>query len=82
MRDSVKYRVMTMLPPKFNPADQRRAREAREAFAAATRDLVLDAINCGWREAEAAMALADAADEYVMFLSERPRRNLTAANSN
>lgn len=46
------------------------------------RDLVLDAVNHGWREAEAAMALADAADDYVMFLSERPRRQHLAANSN
>lgn len=73
---------MTLRPPKFHPADPRRARETREAFEAATRDLVLDAVNRGWREAEAAMALADAADEYVMFLSDRPRRNPVAANSN
>ena len=73
---------MTLRPPKFQPADPRRAREAKEAFRAATRDLMLDAVNCGWREAEAAMALADAADDYVMFLSERPRLRYLAANSN
>ena len=73
---------MTMRPPRFHPADPRRVREAREAFEAATRNLVLTAVNCGWREAEAALALADAADDYVMFLSERPRRNFIAANSN
>jgi hypothetical protein len=73
---------MTMPPPKYHPTDSRRGREAKEAFQAAARDLVLEAVRCGWREAEAAMALADAADEYVMFLSERPRRNLKAANSN
>ena len=54
----------------------------RDAFRSAVRDLVIDAVNGGWREAEAAIALADAADDYVMFLSERPRRNPVAANSN
>jgi L-alanine-DL-glutamate epimerase-like enolase superfamily enzyme len=73
---------MTVQPPKFQPNDPRRVREARDAFRAAIRDLVVDAVNSGWREAEAALALADAADDYVLFLSERPRRNNVAANSN
>ena len=73
---------MTLQPPKFPPTDPRRARETREAFQAAMREIVLDAVKSGWREAEAAMALADAADDYVMFLSERPRRQYRAANSN
>lgn len=46
------------------------------------REAVLKAIASGWREAEAALALADAADDYVVYLSERPRRNPNAANSN
>lgn len=73
---------MTMRPPKFHPSDPRRAREMHDVFQAAIRDLVVEAVNAGWREAEAAIAFADAADDYVMFLSERPRRNHVAANSN
>jgi hypothetical protein len=73
---------MTLQPPKFHPTDPRRTRETRDAFQSALRDLVVEAVSAGWREAEVAMALADAADDYVMFLSERPRRNHAAANSN
>lgn len=73
---------MTLQPPKFPPTDPRRTRETRDAFRSAIRDLVVEAVGAGWREAEAAIAVADAADDYVMFLSERPRRNHIAANSN
>ena len=73
---------MTVRPPKFHPTDPRRTRETRDAFQSALRDLVVDAVSAGWREAEAAIAIADAADDYVMFLSERPRRSHIPANSN
>lgn len=73
---------MDLQPPKFQPNDPRRVRETRDAFRAAIRDLVVQAVGTGWREAEAALALADAADDYVMFLAEHPRRNHVAANSN
>lgn len=46
------------------------------------REAVLQAVNAGWREAEAALAVADAADDYILFLSERPRPTYMAANSN
>ena len=71
---------MSPRPPRYVPSDPRRDRDARDAFQAAARDLVLQAVKAGWREAEAAMALADAAEDYVMFLAERPHR--VAANSN
>ena len=69
-------------PPNFEPSDPRRARDAREALRAEIRDAVLRAVESGWREAEAALALADVADDYVLYLSERPRRRQAAANSN
>lgn len=73
---------MTLRPPKYEPSDSRRSRDAKEAFEAAARELVVAAVSAGWREAEAALALADAADDYVLFLSQRPRRSHVAANSN
>ena len=82
MHGCAKHRVMTLRPPKFQPSDPRRVRDAREAFQAATRELVLEAIRIGWREAETAMVLADAADDYVMFLAARPPSGHIAANSN
>ncbi|MGV3552921.1 hypothetical protein [Rhizobium sp.] len=82
MSDCVDYRSMTLQRPKFQPNDPRRTREVREAFDVAIRDLMVEAVGAGWREAEAALALADAADDYIMFLSEHPRRQMVAANSN
>jgi hypothetical protein len=82
MHRLIEHRGMTLQPPKFPPTDPRHSRETRDAFQLAVRDLVVKAVSAGWREAEAAIALADAADDYVMFLSERPRRNPVAANSN
>jgi len=69
-------------PPKFQPNDPRRARDAQEALGEIVRDAVHQAVTSGWREAEAVLAVADAADEYILFLAERPRRNHIAANSN
>lgn len=73
---------MNPRPPKYDANDPRRAKDARDAFRMELRNAILRAIENGWREAEAALALADAADDYVLYLSERPRRSPTAANSN
>ena len=48
----------------------------------AARALIMEAVRQGWREAEAATALADAADDYVMYLAQKPSRQIKAANSN
>ena len=73
---------MTHRPPKFQPSDTRRVHDAQEAFRQLVRDAIIQAVSSGWREAEAALALADAADDYVLFLAERPHRHHSAANSN
>lgn len=73
---------MSTRPPKFQPNDPARVKDAQDAFAAATRQFIVQAVSAGWRESEAAMALADAADDYVMYLATRPQRNYVAANSN
>lgn len=73
---------MELRPPIHPPVDTGRVRDAREAFRDATRALLLQAVRLGWRESEAALALADAADDYVMFLAQKPKRDLKAANSN
>jgi hypothetical protein len=74
--------LMRPRQPRFQPSDPRRARDARETFRDAVRDAMLQAVAAGWREAEAALAFADAADDYIMFLAERPRQYHVAANSN
>lgn len=69
-------------PPIFQPSDPRRARDAQDALGEIVRDAVRQAVSAGWREAEAAIAVADAADDYILFLAQRPRRTPIAANSN
>lgn len=73
---------MDIEAPTYSPLDLRRDRDAKNVFADAARNLILQAVRTGWRESEAAMALADAADDYVMYLAQKPRRQLMAANSN
>ena len=73
---------MDIEAPTYSSLDPRRDRDAKNIFAGVARNLILQAVRTGWRESEAAMALADAADEYVMYLAQKPRRQLMAANSN
>ena len=73
---------MDMEAPTYSPLDPRREHNAKLIFSNAARDLILQAVRAGWRESEAAMALADAADDYILYLAQQPTRNLRAANSN
>ncbi|CAN7358160.1 hypothetical protein [Rhizobium sp. LjRoot254] len=73
---------MNVEAPTYSPLDPRREHNARHIFSSAARDLILQAVSAGWRESEAAMALADAADDYILYLAQKPTRKLMAANSN
>lgn len=50
----------------------------KEAFG----HLVRDSVAAGWREEEIALALADAAEDYVIYLATKPLQKYHAANSN
>ena len=69
-------------PPAYPASDVKRERDARDAMSGAARALIMQAVRQGWREAEAPTALADAADDYVMYLAQKPSRQIKAANSN
>jgi hypothetical protein len=73
---------MNVPPPQFSVHHTERARDCEAAFQSAMRDLMVRAVEAGWREAEAAMAMADAAENYVIYLAEQPKKHLSAANSN
>jgi hypothetical protein len=73
---------MNLEAPTYSPLDPRREHNAKHVFQDAARQLVLQAVRAGWRESEAAMALADAADDYILYLAQKPTRKLMAANSN
>ena len=49
-----------------------------EAFA----QLVRNSVAAGWREEDIALALADAAEDYVVYLATKPAEKYRAANSN
>ena len=68
--------------PTKDPTDRRRVAESRKEAKAVARQLVLQMIKAGWRENEAALSLADALDDYCLYLVEHPPRRLQPANSN
>ncbi|MGO8123057.1 hypothetical protein ACC728_18740 [Rhizobium ruizarguesonis] len=47
--------------------------DCREALEPAVMKIVSDAIGKGYAAAEAAMVVADIADDYILMLSRRPR---------
>ncbi len=48
-----------------------RSEDCREAVEVALQGLISDAETKGWRPAEIAMAVADAAEDYVLLLANR-----------
>ncbi|QRM54164.1 hypothetical protein [Sinorhizobium sp. BG8] len=68
--------------PRHGVDDPDRSSEARTIFENALRSLVKDAVIAGWRESEVAMLLADAAENYIMYLAAKPDHARFAANSN
>lgn len=73
---------MEIRAPRFSVHQNERARDCDLAFQSAMREMMIQAIKAGWREAEAALAIADAAEHYVMYLAEQPKKPFKAANSN
>ena len=73
---------MEIRAPKFSVYQGERARDCQSVFQVAMRELVVQAVRAGWREAEAALAVADAAESYVIYLAEKPKKHIKAANSN
>jgi site-specific recombinase XerC len=68
--------------PKHSPSERRRELECQKAAAQIVRQLVVQMVQAGWRESEAALSLGDAIDDYCLYLAEHPTRNLEPANSN
>ena len=68
--------------PTISPSDRRRASECRREAKAIARQIVLQMVNAGWREGEAALVLADALEDYCLYLAEQPSKSLCPANSN
>ncbi|WP_040677275.1 hypothetical protein [Rhizobium mesoamericanum] len=68
--------------PKYSAEDMGRSRECEAVCKAVITDVVRRAVAAGWREEEIALHLADAAENYVMYLATRAKRKLMAANTN
>lgn len=71
-----------MCVPKFAPSDRRRDAERQKAATLLVRQLMVHLVQAGWRESEAALSLADACDDYCLYLAQYPQRMLEPANSN
>jgi len=68
--------------PKYSADDMGRSRECEAACNMAITEVVRRAVAAGWREEEIALHLADAAEDYVMYLATSAQRRLMAANNN
>lgn len=73
---------MEIKPPNFNVDEVQRTKECRQAFDLLTREIMCQAIKAGWRESEASIALADAAEQYVIYVATKPCIHPRAANGN
>jgi hypothetical protein len=77
MHETIEFRG-----PTNGPTDRKRTAEGRKEAKVITRQIIVQMVRAGWRESEAALALADAFDDYCLYLAEHPREGLHAANSN
>ncbi|UVC12149.1 hypothetical protein IHQ71_11630 [Rhizobium sp. TH2] len=68
--------------PDFSPSDPRRTTQCQQEATVVARQVISQFVQSGWRESEAALALADAFDDYCMYLAEKPKRVVLPANSN
>ena len=76
------HATIDMCSPTHSASDRRRDAERRKAAALIMRQLILQMVQAGWRESEAALSLADACDDYCLYLAEHPPRMLEPANGN
>jgi len=68
--------------PRYCNDDIRRIEHAKKVFDEALSNLLRDAVAVGWREEEAALQIADLADDYIMNLASRRLSRPMAANTN
>jgi len=67
--------------PKFQVEDSRRVKECQIVCSKALAKLIDEAVALGWRREEVAVQLADAADDYVLYLaSNHTHRKAKSAN--
>ena len=71
-----------MRAPSYPVTDCRRDLQLRNEAKAAIRHAILTFIQQGWREGEIALALADAADDYCLYVATPRNRKFVAANVN
>lgn len=61
--------------PQYHAGQGQRTQECAALCESAVADIVRAAVAVGWREQEVALHLADAADEYVMYLAAKPSKS-------
>lgn len=69
-------------PPHYHVEQGQRSTECASLCKKAVETIVRTAVAAGWREQELALHLADAADEYVIYLATKRSKIWQAANSN
>jgi hypothetical protein len=68
--------------PSYQVDQGQRETECAAICKKAVAQVVRDGVLAGWREQEIALSIADAAEEYVIYLATKPVKIWKAANSN
>jgi hypothetical protein len=74
--------MINIAHPKYDIDEPARAKHCKTVFSSVIRHVVAQSVASGWREAEAALALADACDDYILHLATKPKKKPEAANKN
>jgi hypothetical protein len=68
--------------PRYGVDQFERSRECEAVCRQLITEVVRRSVAAGWREEEIALQLADATENYVLYLATKPKRRLIAANTN
>lgn len=68
--------------PIHGANETRRVKECSTLCINVVGQVIRDAVALGWREQEIALCLADACDDYVLYLATTPQKRWKAANEN
>lgn len=71
----------TIAPPTFSVGHADRLLECVSISSTMIADLIKQSVLAGWREQEVALALADATDDYVVYLAQKRAFAPIVANS-
>ena len=68
--------------PKFEVEDGRRTRQCHSTCSKTISQLIDEAVAMGWRREEIALQIADAADDYILYLASNAKHDELTGEEN